>query len=1081
MIREQIARERAAVVRAATLTGTGTGLAGASVVLAVAAWAFADARWLRAPSMLPFAVWLGAVALVLYGVRLGRRHAADTGATGPVARAVEVESGTREGAVRVALEVADTGVLGRRAAEDTARLLAAKGDVLAPGTRQRGTRRLLAAGAGVVVGATGLALVTGLDGWRVLQHPVAAATGVLLPALRVETPGPRIVRGQPARVTVHARGRHTVLVRRRATGGAWREEDLPVTDGRAEFTVSSIDADLALVATDGRATSDTARIAVVDRPFVGDVVIRAEYPAYLRRSGEALPSSEPLRVPRGTTLVVRAMGTTELSRATLSLGPDSVPFTLRGKALETRLVAERSGAWSWSGSTADGPIADLPTPLELEVLPDSVPQVEILAPGRDTLVGAGDKVAVSAVAVDDRALAEVTLLVERRVRGQAAPAVATRLARAPGAQWSGSAVVDLASLGVQPGDIVRVVVTATDASPWKQEGRSRDLVLRIPSSEEQRSLARSAADSAVSMAQATAAQQKALQQKTTDAARARGNREAGEKGKLSYEEAQKAKALSAEQKQLGERVKAAQAAARNVEQQLKQAGALDTALQRQLSEVQKLLKDAMTPELAEKLKKLDEAGSRRDGGGAREAMGDLAQQQQKLREQLEKSAEMLKRAALEGALQTLKDEAKELAQKQRTSADSLGKKEEGGARTAGDLARRTEKFSQDVKGLEQRLARERADAGAKGANEAKVKSGESADGMKKAAEQAARDAAKAEQSARAASEAMQRASDALAEARQAQVGEWKKELSEDLDRSAQEMLQMARQQQQLADRAQQGEDPKKLRGEQSALQQGMEKAQERMGKAGQKSSLVSPKSQRAMADARRQVEQATKQSGEGQQGGKESADAMKQAADAMNQAAASLVRDRERTNAASSASGFAEAMQEMQKLAGQQGALNAQASGLMPQPGQGAGAQKQQALDKARQLAQAERSIARKLEQVSDADASGKAEELAREARQIAQALETGGADKATLDRQQRLFRRLLDAGRSMEKDDRDESGKREAQSGDAALQAAPPDRAPASAPKLREPTWNELRGLSADERRLVLDYYRRLNAPPER
>ena len=294
-IREQIARERAAVIRAATVTGTGAGLALASAVLALAAWALADARWLRAPALLPFVAWLGALALVLFGIRRGRRHAADVGATGPVARAMEAESGTREGAVRVALEVADIGALGRRAAEDTSRWLAAKGDVLAPGTRQRGLRRMLAAGAGVVVGATGLALVTGLDGWRVLQHPVAAATGVLLPALRVETPGPRIVRGQPAHVTVHARGRRTVLVRRRATGGAWREEDLAVTDGRAEFTVSAIDADLALVATDGRATSDTAHIAVVDRPFVGDVLIRAEYPAYLRRSGEALPSGEPDR------------------------------------------------------------------------------------------------------------------------------------------------------------------------------------------------------------------------------------------------------------------------------------------------------------------------------------------------------------------------------------------------------------------------------------------------------------------------------------------------------------------------------------------------------------------------------------------------------------------------------------------------------------------------------------------------------------------------------------------------------------------------------------------------------------------
>jgi hypothetical protein len=33
--------------------------------------------------------------------------------------------------------------------------------------------------------------------------------------------------------------------------------------------------------------------------------------------------------------------------------------------------------------------------------------------------------------------------------------------------------------------------------------------------------------------------------------------------------------------------------------------------------------------------------------------------------------------------------------------------------------------------------------------------------------------------------------------------------------------------------------------------------------------------------------------------------------------------------------------------------------------------------------------------------------------------------------------------------------------------------------PKLRYPTWDELNGLSPEQRRLVLEYFRRLNAPP--
>jgi hypothetical protein len=76
----------------------------------------------------------------------------------------------------------------------------------------------------------------------------------------------------------------------RQTGRAWKQDVVPVSAaGRAVVDVGSVDADLALAATDGRATSDTARVHVTDRAFVGDVSVRAEYPAYLeaRRRGAA--------------------------------------------------------------------------------------------------------------------------------------------------------------------------------------------------------------------------------------------------------------------------------------------------------------------------------------------------------------------------------------------------------------------------------------------------------------------------------------------------------------------------------------------------------------------------------------------------------------------------------------------------------------------------------------------------------------------------------------------------------------------------------------------------------------------------
>ncbi|MDQ6612872.1 MAG: hypothetical protein M3Y64_10595, partial [Gemmatimonadota bacterium] len=272
-----------------------------------------------------------------------------------------------------------------------------------------------------------------------------------------------------------------------------------------------------------------------------------------------------------------------------------------------------------------------------------------------------------------------------------------------------------------------------------------------------------------------------------------------------------------------------------------------------------------------------------------------------------------------------------------------------------------------------------------------------------------------------------------------------------------------------------------MQSEQGAIQQGVKQAAERLEKAGRSSSLLSQRSQKAMADAQKRSEQATQAMGQSQSGsGSQSAqNAMKDATESLNQALSSLVRDREKVNSANSASGFTEMMEQLKQLAQQQGSLNGQMQGLNMMPG---GAQGQQAQQQARVLAKQQRDVARSLQDVSDADASGKTDALAKEAQQVAQAMEQrGAADPSVAARQQQLYRRLLDAGRFLQQDERDDEGPREAKSGDPTLSRAPADgvQSGKAANKFTLPTWNDLRGLGPEERRLVLEYFRRLNSKP--
>ena len=1098
-----VARERSRLRIALVTRGVAIALAIGFVLLAASTVALGGARWITRPSA-PLAAWMAVAlvlgALIVFSWREGRRRASASA----IAAAIERERTLRAGSLRGALEVDSSGPLGRLAAKRMASELGRVKRPLAPAMQSRATRWSILS-ALVAIGSLATVAVArdvAPDGWRAMRHPVKAWSGDLLPPLVILDPPTHVLRGEEVRLNVAAPERRVVQLHTRATGRPWNEQSLPVEQGTATVVLGPVDADIALIATDGRATSDTVVIQVTDRPFVGDVAINATYPAYLRRAPEVLPVGEPLRVPRGTSLHVRGRASTALRSVSLAREGDTIHLTPDGHAFAGRFSAQQSGRWTWRAAGAQGSIADVPAALELTVLADSSPRVEILTPRTDTVVAAGDRIELRAEASDDHGIGSIVLRSWRRQgSGQTLPEVTQSLAAPSEPRWLGTVPLDLAPRGLEPGDELHVVVVATDDSPWRQRAESRELVLRVPTLAERREMARALADSTASRAAAAAKSQRQLERRTEDAARARGRRDqrpasardrdkAQQQRGMEYEAAEQAEALAKEQRELAEQVEKLREDARALEKQLREAGALDTSLTRQLREAQELLKDALTPELAAQLEELSRAAQKLSPDDTRRALENLKEQQERLRKQLERSAEMLKRAALEGSMQTLRDEARELAQQQRATADSMARGKESGQQGK-QLSDRSKKLAEAVDQLARKLEEQRAEAGPPKLEQAADEARKSAEAMRDAARQQAgaqgqqsqerqEGAQKGAAGARTAAEHMEQAAQQLSEAREGQIQEWKNELTGELDRAIQEMIQMAREQDALAQKAREGAEQGSLRAEQGALQQGVERVGEKIEKAGQKSTHVSPQAQGALAEARRRVQQATERTAESQRGGSDAAPAMQEAAQALNRAAAALVKDREQVGQAQSASGFAEMLERMREMAKQQGSLNAQAQGLLPIPGQRMNAQGQA---QARGIAEQQRNLADRLDDAGKNSSSGRASELAQEMRQIAEALDGGRVDQTLVERQQRLFRRLLDAGLTLEKEERDDRGDRESRSATGAEGTFTPPAEVRSRPtaRYREPTWSELRGLTAEERRAVLEYFKRINAESER
>jgi hypothetical protein len=901
--------------------------------------------------------------------------------------------------------------------------------------------------------------------------------------------------------------------------------------------------------------------------------------------------------------------------AMLTDGRDTVrfPASVNGSAVSAVLPLDHDGSWSWIASAT--PQADaatlppeLPDALAFTVVPDKRPEVAIVSPVSDTAIGPTGIVPVYIDASDDHGVSNVSLQVWRESAGATGAVTRERIdvASPSSPLFEGGASITLDGRKLEPGDRLHVTAIATDDSPWRQTTVSAEVLLRVPSLTEQRAMARALADSLAAQAQRLAQQEKRLQQNTdaaarnrdlksggtSDDAKANGNAksEGGKSQSMSFSAAEKAKQLARDQQQLGAKVDSLRQNAKELESRLKNANALDTALASRMKDIQKMLRDAMTPEMQKQLEELNKNSERLSGTEAQKSMQQLGEQQKQMREQLEKSAEMLKRAALEGAMQTLRDDAKDLANAQKQTADRMDgrqgerRESDGAPSSPKELADRARELEREVQALAKRLEEAGAKPGASKTRAAQPLVNQAADAMQKAAQQKQAGEAKpgepgepkagekgdakpgekrepkpdAEKSgaqpngqqgqqgtpkpgqqgqsqqgqsqqgqsqqgqsqqggkpqpgqqgqqqggqqqggqqqggepqggeqgnpgdqARKAADAMDKAAQQLSAARDAQVDAWKTELSSELDQSINETMQLARQQAELEQKARQ-QGAQGMQGEQSALQQGVQQAAERLEKAGRSSSLLSQRSQKAMGEAQRRVEQATQQMQQsGQPGGSEQAqNAMKDASEALNQALSSLVRDREKMNGAQSASGFTEMMEQLKQLAQQQGQLNGQMQGLNMLPG---GAKGDAARQQSRVLAKQQRDVARSLNDVSDADQTGRMDALAKEAQTLSQQIERNGIDPAVAARQAQLYRRLLDAGRFLEQDERDDQGPREAKaaSGNGASGRIDGAQSGKAANKFAPPTWNELRGLGPDERRIVIEYFRKLNGttPP--
>ncbi|CAN5298834.1 hypothetical protein BH23GEM2_BH23GEM2_07090 [soil metagenome] len=1047
-LRRESALERTRRVAASVLLMGAT----MAVLLALIVTFLGGGRWIALPPYLPvlmlaFAILLGGMVLA-FAWRSARR------ATRParLARAVEIERQLRRGSVSGLLEIGDTPIAARAAAR-LAGVVPAHDP--APMRRYRSRRLLLAGGAAVVLASAAFTWsgAQNPDGIVVLRHPVLAASGGLLEPLKIHGAPRSVRRGNSVTVDISARQRHTVRLHKRVAGTGWEVASHRVVDGKASVDLGPVTSAVVLFASDARGRTDTLVIAPADRPFVQELVLRAVYPEYLGRADELLPAEGRLVVPAGTELRIAGTASEPLSAVTLYDDSRLIQLRVTDAQFVGGTTLHRSTVLHWRMAARSGDEVETPRPLQVAVIPDEPPEVDITTPAADTSVSGDTPVRVTVRAADDHELAAVSLMVRR---GDAEEIVPLQV---PAAGGSAGVLLDLSS--IEPGGRVAVRAIAIEATGAARRTISAPRMISLFTAGEQREAARLAADSAAALAAGMVVTQRQVERSTVEVSRARGDRREPESvataSAAGHALASRARTIVEEQRGLSSRADSLAAATRALESRLARAGALDEGLAARLAEVRSLLQRALTPELAAGLRDAENAARDDAEEPLRRALADVALEQRRTREQLERVVGMLRRAAIEGSLETLRAEAAELAQQ----AANPRQREAAAARrqTGSELAARTRQLQRDIAGVVSKLEEVRARAGVEPARTAAGR-----------AERAA--GALAAGTIAGAATALDGSAESLAAARAAQITEWKQEIAADLDAAVQELVQLATAESELARRVAGGSG--EWRDEHAALEEAATVVAERITRAARTSTLVSSRSDGLVRAARDGVVRVSAQSFPPRDRTQTSA-LMRDAATSLSRAAASLVRDRERTNSARSASGFTELLEELQRLANQQRGLNAASAGL---PLGLAGAGSGETRDRARTLARQQREIARALEGLGDADGGARAQPLAAEANRVADALERAAVDASVLARQERLYHRLLQGGRLLTGDSGEDEDRREAvAAGSTTLPLVLESRAESRGARRHQiPGWAELRTLTPSERQMIVEYFERLN-----
>ena len=981
-----------------------------------------------------------------------------------------------------------------------------------------------------------------LSAWGGLLRPGEILTTAALPLTVLEPGSDSLPRGSEVRVVVEAPGRDRVRAEWQFDGDVARSRDVTVEDGTATASLGALEApvEFRMVAPDG-ATTSLRRVIPLDPLLLTDLRVELLFPPHTgigpRQLGREIP---PLEVPAGTRIRFQGRASRGLEAVSLrrvgevDLGdgdtagaemPDQAPLGEAGTGeredggapgVELSVDDRRfsgewqpslSGTYAWSleaGGEEEAGAA--PPPLRLTVVADSAPTVELLFPGRDTVLPLDRRQPLVIQGRDDYGIARMDLVARRiGVGGEAEEPVVQPL-RAGGMRGAmARPLLDLSTWDLVPGDTVRYRVRVVDNAPRPQTAETREYALRVPRRSESARAVQEELDQVTEMLDSLRAEAGRTARETRDLERrgvqqerqaADAGREAGQTGsqssrssreEASFQAREDARRAARQQEGLLSQADSVRSEIERLRQALEEGVLAEPELRRDLEELESLMERVAPDSLRAETERMSEEVGEMNAEELQEALEQMAESQEELRQRIEESLDRVRRTAAEQDFRASAQEARDLAREQEALSEALDAGDESSRRTEQqeELAERSRRLQEDVQGLEERLGRMEEEGARQGARRAGEMAESATQAMERTSQMLSRpqsgQSGEASDSARSAYQNLEQAADALDQARQEMTQSRENARQQAYRQTASEALALARRQSEIQERmgSRDAEERSRAQGDQAAVMEGLRNLESNLQESGAQQSESDEGVGEALEQARQSVQQVLRSMQDPSGDTPSPSAASNEAVEALNELARSASESSQRQQGGgqqSQQSSGGQTGQQLQEMAQRQAGISDQ-SGALQSMQLGQAVQER----RLRQIASEQGRLGRDLGQLavqpgSDGEVLGDLRELAREARELAREMEGGRLDAETVRRQERLFHRLLDAGRSLEKDET--SSERESRTAETTpgLEVESLTIEDVGGQRFPLPDSEVLRSLSPAQRALVIRYFERLN-----